>query len=456
VRFSALRARLRCERGAAVPVALMTIIVGLGLGSAALVATQRSQSGATRDSHVKRAIAAADAGMERAVYRENKILTTTTLPCVIVNTVEALVPGPPDGDGWCPPVTRTIGGNSYTYQVKPWIPVTLNGHEGREVTIVSTGTAGGVSRRIAEVAFAPLGSSVFGTEGAIGANGITMAGSTLIDASAGTNGGFSFTGSPPIVCGDMRHGPGGAVPSGHQCSGYDVTEGTIVLPPPYWNPSNHDDVDRFFAPNPPNGDLSKADTKIGNVTWDPNNSRTLTLTGGAVLTMGGQNYMICKLKMTGASTLIMAANTKVKIFFDKPENCGMSNGATQVDISGGSKILSTSYNPDTDNFDLPGLYLMGSESLSTNVTISGNGAEGGEFVLYAPLSDVTLTGTAVAGYTTFVGAVAGKTLTLNGRARIAKEASAPSPDIPTVLLYGRQRYVECTGATGTPNPDSNC
>jgi hypothetical protein len=98
---------------------------------------------------------------------------------------------------------------------------------------------------------------------------------------------------------------------------------------------------------------------------------------------------------------------------------------------------------------------MGSESLSTNVTMSGNGAEGGEFVLYAPLSNVTLTGTATSGNTTFVGAVAGKTLTLNGRARINKDANAPSPDIPTVFIYGRQRYVECTGATGS-TPDANC
>jgi type II secretory pathway pseudopilin PulG len=451
------RARLRSERGMAVPTVLMLLIVGLGMSSAALVATTQSQSASTRDTRVKQAIAAADAGIERAVYRENKIVTTTSLPCVIVNGVDALVPGPPDGDNWCRPVTRTIGTNTYTYRVKPWTPVTVNGHDGRQITIVTTGTSGAISRRISEVAFAPSGTNVFGLEGAIGASGITMTGNSRIAANAGTNGSYSFSGGGPIVCGNMRYGPSSPPPSGHQCAGYQVTQGSLTLPPPstfYVTQLNNDSTARFFAP-----DKSPGDTMIGNVTWDPPTltapKRDLKLSAGGVLTLGGDSYLLCTLKMSGSSTLIMAAGAQAKLFFDSPENCGLGNNASQIDVSGGSRITSTSYNPAAGAFDLPGLYVVGSDSLSTSVSITGNGSDAGEFILYAPRSDVTMTGNALTGYSSFFGAVAGKTLKLTGNAQISKDPGAPSPDIPTVLLYGRQRYVECTGATGSA-PDANC
>jgi hypothetical protein len=442
-------ARLRSERGMAVPTVLMLLIVGLGMSSATLVSTVQSQGSTNRDTRAKQAIAASDAGLDLAVYRENKIVTTTSLPCVVVGSQNQLEAGAPAADGWCPPVTRTIGANSYTYRVKPWAPVTVNGHAGRQVTIVSAGTSGTISRRISEVAFAPFGTNAFGLEGAIGANGITMTGNSRIDANAGTNGSYGFSGGGPIVCGHMRYGPTGSPPaSGHQCAGYNVTQGSITLPPPdttYVKQPGNDSVSRFFTP----------DTKSGNVTWD-SVKRDLKLSSGGALTLGGDSYLLCTLKMTGSSSLIMASGAQAKLFFDSPESCGLNDNSSQIDVSGGSRITSTAYNPSAGVYDLPGLYVVGSDSLGTSTSISGNGSDAGEFVLYAPRSDVTMTGNASSGYSSFFGAVAGKTLKLTGNARIFRDPNAPSPDIPTVLLYGRQRYVECTGATGPPTPDANC
>lgn len=444
-----LGARLRSEAGVAIPTVLILLIVGLGLGSSAIVSTIGAQHTTIRNSNYKAAIAAADTGLDRALYRENKIFTTSSLPCVLQGVTQ-LSAGAAAGDGWCPAVTGTVGDASYSYRVEPWTLVTLLGQQGRQITVVSTGTRNGVSRRISETAFSPIGSSVFGTEGAIGQDGITMNGNTLLDVNAGTNGSFSFNGGGPEVCGDARHGPTGTMPGGHQCTGYDVTQGTVDLPPPDQSQAlAASATSRFFTLDP----------KVGNVTWN-STTRALSLTGGAaLLTLGGENYSLCSLSMSGGSTLIMAATAKSKLFFDTPEACGLGDNSTQVSLAGGSKILSTSFNPTAGVYDLPGLYVVGSNTLTTKVSISGNGSEGGEFVLYAPRSDVTMSGNAAAGgHTVFQGAIAGKTLTMNGNAQISYENLATLPDIPTLLLYVRQRYVECTGATPPPDspPDSHC
>ncbi|MDX6661974.1 MAG: hypothetical protein QOG09_76 [Solirubrobacterales bacterium] len=436
-----LRDRLRSERGMAVPSVMMLVVVGLGFGSAALVSSVSSQSSTTRDSRIKGSIAAADAGLDRAIYRENKILTTTSLPCVLMGVGGSLIKGVASGDGWCPAVTGSVGTTTYSYRVKPWTLVTLLGRQGRQITIVSTGTANGISRRISETAFSPLGAQVFGSEGVIGKDGITMNGNANTNVAMGTDGNITASGNATI-CNNARHGPNKTITytgNAHQCPGYSVTTGTVSLP----NPDQSDalansSTSRFFTTDP----------KTGNVTWDAA-TRSLSMSGNSTLTLGGSSYSLCSLSMSGNSTLYMAAGAKVQIFFDTPESCNLSG--SQIDLSGNSAVTSTAYNPALGNFDLPGFFLMGSDTISTSVSITGNGGTD-EFLLYGPRTDISLSGN---GSMTYVGAVAGKTVSMSGNASITSSAGAPPPVIPTLLLYGRQRYVECTGATGTP-PDANC
>lgn len=63
--------RLRDESGIAVPMALIVILMLLGLGLAATQASIAGLSQATRDRQSKRALAAADAGADAAVWRLN-------------------------------------------------------------------------------------------------------------------------------------------------------------------------------------------------------------------------------------------------------------------------------------------------------------------------------------------------------------------------------------------------
>ncbi len=153
----------RSERGFAVPTVLMIIVAGLGLGGATVVASIHAQSGSIRDQDSKDALAAADAGVQVALYRQNKIATTSVQPCVVLGGGGDLQPGSAAADGWCPAWTGTVGSRSYTYRVKPWtiVGTTQTGIK-RQLSVVSVGSADNVNRRVDVVASAKDGSGVFG------------------------------------------------------------------------------------------------------------------------------------------------------------------------------------------------------------------------------------------------------------------------------------------------------
>ncbi len=99
---------------------------------------------------------------------------------------------------------------------------------------------------------------------------------------------------------------------------------------------------------------------------------------------------------------------------------------------------------------MPGLYVMGSPTIPTTVTLTGNSGSTNELMLYAPYSNVELGGNA-----TWIGMFAGKTIKMNGNPTIKSDLRIPQPEVYFPGLFERARYVECSGATGSP-PDVNC
>jgi hypothetical protein len=73
---------------------------------------------------------------------------------------------------------------------------------------------------------------------------------------------------------------------------------------------------------------------------------------------------------------------------------------------------------------------------------SAQSSDPNTFTIYGPKTDVILDGSA-----TYVGAVAGKTLTVEGSATLLQRDSATNGNIPVVTSFTRERYVECTGGT---------
>ncbi|HEX6602383.1 MAG TPA: hypothetical protein VF030_07035, partial [Solirubrobacterales bacterium] len=193
-------------------------------------------------------------------------------------------------------------------------------------------------------------------------------------------------------------------------------------------------------------------------------NRQISLAGNTTLTVTGGDYFICGLHLSGNSELIMGAGAKVRFFFDTPEKCGLSSGASQITLSGNNRISATGYQPSAGQFDMPGFYLLGSTSRSTSVNLSGNYSTVNEFVLYGPNTQVNISGNA-----TFKGLIAGKRILVSGNGKFENDKGFTLPPElqppktggesggsgTTARYYTAQSYVECTGLATSP-PNANC
>jgi hypothetical protein len=459
--FDRLRSRLRLligsEQGMALPTAIFAMVASLGMASVAVVSSVDSQRGTARDHDSKSAIAAADAGASVALLRLNRYASalTTSAPCLGVSGSTLVVTGAA-GDGWCPAISGTVGSAAYSYRVSPVVAAGT-------LTVVSTGTAGAVGRRIALSFRTATVGRIFGEEGLIGVDDVVIDENADAQVGVGTNGNVHVQNNGN-VCGNVRHGVGKGATfdnNGTQCSGYSVNEGNVTLPPVSsfiptdiaTNNYNRQLVKCVSTDNPRDcqRDIYVTDNGRGptsTVPWDPS-TRAITMANNSTLTLTGGDYFICSLTLNNNSDLIIADGAPVRIFFDTPESCGLEDGDKQIDIQNNSDIKSTGYQLDERRFNLPGFYLLGSTSIQTYASWSNN-AGNAEFILYGPNTDIELENNAV-----FTGAIAGKTIHLDNNAIVEGAAPEAIPDLGGATIFARQSYVECIGATASP-PNANC
>jgi len=453
---------MRNESGMALPVALFATVAALALAGAAVMSSVDVQLSSHRDSGSKNAIAAADAGANVALLRlQRDAAELASAPCI--DGAE------PEANGWCPPVSGEVGGAEYSYEISQ----AGAGCGEFDLCIVSTGLAGGVSRRV-EITlnnktggeFGGGGGAGGGPEGLIGAEDIEIDNVADARVNVGSNGNV-YVHNNGNVCGNIRHGIGKEVTfdnNGTQCGGYAISEENLSLPPvSSFMPadiatenSNYRLIKCVSADNPEGCQLDGYSGKWKeNIPWDPA-TRTISTFNNATLTLTGGDYFVCKLLLSNNSHLIMADGTQVRIFFDTPENCGLTSGAKQIDVSNNANITSTGYQPSEDKFDLPGLYVMGSTTIPTTIEWSNNSGTN-EFVLYAPNSHIELKNNAV-----FVGMIAGKTVHLSENAIVKQDDGYELPPIldpwateGSIPVLAAQYYVEC-GGDATPTPTAGC
>jgi len=443
----------RNERGMALPTAIFAMVATLGLGSAAVLSSVNAQQGSHRDSDSKSAIAAADAGANIALLRLNRYASalTTTNPCLWVNG-STLALTKASADGWCPEVKGTVGSSSYAYRTTP---LSVAG----TMTVVATGSDGVVSRRVAVGYKTTTVGSALANEGMIGLDDMRIDQGADVKVSAGTNGNIYIEENADL-CGNARHGIGKKPTWGNnstQCQGYGVTEGNVTLPPvSSFIPANIATVNSNYRlvtctkTKFPTG--CQEDTYTGgwstNSPWNPT-TRTLTTGNKSTITLSGGDYFICKMTLGNNSHLVMGSGATVRVFFDTPENCGLSSVAKQIDLGNGGDITATDYNSALGKFNMPGFYLMGSPTIATKAEFSPNGGSTNEFLLYAPQSEILIKNNAI-----FKGVIAGKKVHFE-KATLEQDDGYEPPQIGGATIFERQSFVECTGSTGSP-PNANC
>lgn len=426
----------RNEKGIAVPTALMALVASFALASVAVMSTVDVQQGTHRDHDSKEAIAAADAGANIAMLRLNRFLPylSTTHPCIGPNG-EYQTPT----SGWCPSTaTEQVGGATYSYMISAY---PANG----EISVISVGKSGTVSRRVNVAMKTQSGKNVFANERVIGQENIILSGNPRIETDIGTNGSITSEQGSAIVCGNDRHGPGGTAPT--PTCGKEKTEGTKELPPitPPANLATENDNCRV-AENCTGTKAGKIDPYSKKISsknpWEE--PRHVNIASQQTLTMGGTNYYVCELNIQGK--LYMPVGSHIQIFIDTPEHCGLASGAPQVTMGGNAVIESSAYNPSQGLYEVPSIYLLG----NGEVKLDGTPGTTDEVMIYAPYSHIDLGGNA-----TWNGMIAGKSLKVHGNPIIKSDPNLKAPEITLASLFQRTKYVECTGATASP-PDANC
>jgi hypothetical protein len=159
---------LRSESGYAVPLVLAVLAIVLGFGAAAVTIATHNVDRSEHDLRSARALAAADAGLDSAAYRMNKMLLATKVNSLMsTSTVNALIAEAGclqvgAGDTLTATLTTSsacsasseetvnaLGGTAtFKYFVKLRANVASGGHSVLERQVIAVGEAGGVVQRV--------------------------------------------------------------------------------------------------------------------------------------------------------------------------------------------------------------------------------------------------------------------------------------------------------------------
>jgi hypothetical protein len=358
-------------------------------------------------------------------------------------------PGMP---GWCPEISEVLAdGTSYSYRVEVPVPSTSSDLQVLKTRrVIATGSSFGRKRRVSTQAAALLGTSLFGANGVISLEDLTIYNSSSITGNVLSNGNITLDGGGAKLCGTPYYGPGKKFfPNNNAlCPGNTPTEAPdklVLSPLEAGNLATQNDNARICGLDPCNG----------NVAWDPT-SRRLTLRNNATLTLGGNLYFFCQVELYNSSQLIIAPqdSTKaVRIYLDDPANCGGTGGSVVKDQS--AAIVNEFGAPTALQ-----LYLQGSEQIATSVAFSNNSSGNGRstaprMTIYAPRSTVKL-----GNHVNFTGAIAAKKVEIGQRSSItySPDAGALQTENTVFPLYRSRQYRECATPTTTTStsPTEGC
>ena len=428
------------------------MVAGLATVTARTAISGEHQS--LRDRNVKQALDAANAGVEAALYRTN-LMQPGSQQCASKNPSNgALNVDPLQPDGWCAEQTENLGnGTTYSMRISGATALHANGQALSRRTVVSTGIANGVRRRVMLQMNAATGEPVFpnGYAG-VSLDPLTLPNSVQISGGVGSNGNIYLRNSAS-VCGKVTPGPGKALEVRNQatvCTGADTTpaqESFNLQPVDQGNAATENDNDRIG--NPPATDSLDPCTDCSGVEWNPT-TRMLSLRNNATLTLGGGVYSFCGIDIDNTAQLKVAVRplgTGIQIFLDSPEHCG-GEGTGSVSVRNSGTILNLNTDPTTFQ-----LYLVGSPTIATYVAFDGIDFAGDlVMAVYAPYSTIRIHNNG-----TLSGAIASKSIDIQNSAHIVyHERIADITTGSPLRLYKPEHFLECTASPPDAAPDSGC
>lgn len=485
------RPKLGEEGGVALAVAIVSLAMMLGLSAVALQQAVSAIRHSNHDTHVKRALQAADAAIDAAthavaradigstlkinplnptsVITQNCVVATGAVGGIDLAALDPLTPKDAGGNQWCPETApeTTESGATFSYRISQLTKVGAGACDSGTLNlnrqVVAVGSSGGVTRRV----HARLSSNLAILSGAAVQSSSKTANMVMQDtaqvlgdvrSNAGITGALTNT-----IAGNATPGTGKTVSS----PGPVVTGSKAAACQPFTIP----DVDQSTAPtvnNNVNGiTLNKClllasliqtpcIPATGGSTYTPA-TRTLRVYGNGLAILTRSTYSFCSIKLEGNGILqVDKTVTAARVFLDDPANCAGVANAGQITSDGGSRIVNCHLSTQPQTLQI---YAVGG-STATTQTLQGSNLVGGTLrntlcgnvlsvtgdpmTIVAPHSTVLLGGTV-----SLSGQVAAQEVRMANASAVRPVAALVNLDSlgskPILPLYRASEYTECSG-----------
>jgi Tfp pilus assembly protein PilX len=473
------RDRLGSQDGVALPVATAMMLV-ISLFVAAFFATALQVNDTSVDDRAsKRALAAAEAGLQMAMYRlNNRIGTNQPAQCLTNDWVSPSGSPCPDWLG------ETVGNEaSYTYYVTPEMDqlpaaqrtcVVLPGQTlaGTDRCITAIGRASGVQRRLQVRVARVTGAASYKSIGLMSKSLMYAGNSAEIKSDIGVNGVAHFGNSATtyetvVVDGALLRAPGSTYETSG--SGQVIAGGQQAVPTPFVFPPINFEAAEVAAEATNLKTLPPWIAPSGSV-YNPV-TKHFTVTGEATLPAG--TYYFCRFYMENSAKLTFTSYP-IQIYVDSPSREGsLCTGAGQGDPAGtfwlrNSNEFNKGGREELVEVFVHGTPYDGTRTRPTWCTPAGdtppppdvrcksdvllNNSSGFEGMINAPDTTVELNNSGV-----FTGAIAADKIRFNNSVKFELTAAVEGSAPPTTAGVRRGSWVECAPSPSTSgDPESGC
>jgi Tfp pilus assembly protein PilX len=442
---------LRRQDGIALPVVIgsLTVVTGLAVGTFAV--SLESHHASSRDRDSKRALAAAEAGLQMA------ILKTTSLKPGAAQCVTTAVVSINQTTGECPSTLAISIGNGATYRYVVATPTsgtcaTLPGFSataGKDRCITSIGSVNGIQRRLQMRFYYSPPFLPWANAGLVGKNKVDIGNNKIIDSAIGTNG--------EIILGNNSNAWEFLIPTGapnpdvgnNATVDTQVAGGSAVRTPrvPTWE---FPEID-WATPRSTHHNHQL----VGIPGWD---GKYLKLGQHQDITLPGGTYYMCGLDAPNGNDINVPSGQFVKLYIDSAlHNPAWCNGGDPADgrfqIKNNGKVNPLPTNdPKAEQF---AMFVHGStnnvgDASEPDVDMNNGAAFWG--TIWAPNSTISIKNNQAVS-----GGFTGGSIDMKNNGGFAYDADVANQALPGTASAKNLSWTECArNPSVSTDPESGC
>ncbi|HEX8122603.1 MAG TPA: hypothetical protein VF549_15190 [Solirubrobacteraceae bacterium] len=443
----------RRQEGIALPVAIGTMTITMGLAAATFAVVIEGSHSSVRDRDSKAALAAAEAGLQMAILK-----TTDLKPLAgqcVTNSLVAVGSDSNDGSTTapteCPRYKASIGnGASYTYVVAtttsgtcPTVPGFV-ATAGKDRCITVTGEANGVKRRIQVRFYFNPPFIPWGNAGLVSDKDVDFGNNAEIRSPVGTNGNVYASNNTQII-GPLLLPPNSKA---YFDNGAGSTEGIKtprvgkwIFPEIDWSdPRANNENSWLTANNVPGWDAAK---------------QSLTLYNTQQITLPGGTYHLCALTSANSNWLNVPNGQVVRLFIDSPRD--PASGCSATTPNAGRMVITNSAMVNATDDKNPAeleIYAYGTTADASEVAPDIDINNGVEFygTIWAPHSTIS-----VKNNEGIAGGFTGGAIDLKNNGGFFYDPRVANKALPGTASARNLSWFECKrDPTVATDPESGC